>query len=366
MAGGNDLASLPNGTGKLWIMPVLLELFAFPFAWISVQMLHDREPWSAIAEYALTGMALCITGVLWAVFRKRIAEWWPWHRLRIAKAELAKALAENEGMRRPEPRNTVASAPSKLVIQSADYRAIAQGGNTCDVTECLQKMIKGDSLILQIENHNFVADGKNYVPVDPYYGELKRLRVVYYFDGGSPRVAERPEHKQIVLPEDMFLIEHIAAIQHQVQLERNQLGAIISPLQIEALTLAKELRDYRVSLPPFPRDPQQHPDEEDYDYITRVNTSEHLQKLFQERREQQQKWRAKVIHTYANRGFGPRITSFLHRFAEHYEDAPIDTADYAENLGAPTDETIPKIAQQIEMLAIWINRKERGEVNLLK
>jgi len=72
----------PDTYAKLWIMPVILELFAFPFAWISVQMLHDHEPWRAIAEYAVAGIILCTAGVVWAFFRKRIAEIWPWNKLR--------------------------------------------------------------------------------------------------------------------------------------------------------------------------------------------------------------------------------------------------------------------------------------------
>lgn len=76
--------------GKLWIMPVILELFAFPFAWISVQMLHDRESWRAIATYAAVGIILCVAGAVWAVFRRELARLWPWHQLRVARAELAK------------------------------------------------------------------------------------------------------------------------------------------------------------------------------------------------------------------------------------------------------------------------------------
>ena len=98
MAGPNDLsghALLPSGDAKLWIMPAILELFAFPFAWISVQMFHDHELWRAIAGYATTGIVLCVAGVLWAVFRKRIADIWPWRKLRTTKTELVKALADN-------------------------------------------------------------------------------------------------------------------------------------------------------------------------------------------------------------------------------------------------------------------------------
>jgi hypothetical protein len=89
-----------SGDKKLWIMPVILELFAFPFAWISVQMLHDREPWKAIIEFAFAGIALGVAGVVWAVFRKRIAALRPWllGRWRAPKA-LAAALTENASLK---------------------------------------------------------------------------------------------------------------------------------------------------------------------------------------------------------------------------------------------------------------------------
>jgi len=84
MLQGGDLSN-----AKLWIMPVVLEMFAFAFSWISVQMLHDHEPWRAIAEYALTGITLCVVGVVWAVFRKRIAKLW--NKLRGKKTAVAQS-----------------------------------------------------------------------------------------------------------------------------------------------------------------------------------------------------------------------------------------------------------------------------------
>jgi hypothetical protein len=67
--------------------------------------------------------------------------------------------------------------PSKLIIHSADYRAIYGGGDIYEVSRCLQQMIIGHCLEFDIENHNFVAGGHNCVPKDPKSGERKRLRV---------------------------------------------------------------------------------------------------------------------------------------------------------------------------------------------
>ncbi len=139
--------------------------------------------------------------------------------------------------------------------------------------------------------------------------------------------------------------------------EQRKIQSLLSPLQIEALTLAKELRDFIATMPPYPSGPTQNPGEDDHAFMVR-----HIAEQFTLRR----KWDQKLKHAYANRGIGPRITSFLHRFAEAFDDAPVGNANYAEDLGFPTDEkTIPKLAQEMEMMAIWINRKERGEVNLI-
>jgi hypothetical protein len=228
-----------------------------------------------------------------------------------------------------------------------------------------------------------VVDGKNYAEEDPFPGHFKRLRVTYYFDGGSPVVIERPEHARIVLPEDTFLYGQVNELQKQLQQVKaeslsvavngkliagpaafdeqrksQELAALLSPLQIEALTLAKELRDFIAGMPPFPDGPKQQPGEDDHAFLVR-----HMSEQFTLRG----KWDQKLKHAYVNRGIGPRITSFLHRFAEAFDDAPVGNASYAEDLGFPTDDkTIPKLAQQMEMIAVWINRKERGEVNLLK
>jgi hypothetical protein len=92
--------------------------------------------------------------------------------------------------------------PSKLVIHSANYRAWHAGGDTYDVTEFLQRIISGNSLVLDIENHNFVIGDQNFVPKDHLFGNMKRLRTIYSYDGEPARTIERPEHSRLVLPED--------------------------------------------------------------------------------------------------------------------------------------------------------------------
>jgi hypothetical protein len=128
---------------------------------------------------------------------------------------------------------------------------------------------------------------------------------------------------------------------------------LLSPLQIEALTLAKELRDFYAAHP--------FPDLPDPDFEME---QESLRRLIDTRADKQAKWRQKLLHAYANRGFGPRITALMHRLGEDFE-YPVFNAKVAEDLRVPMKDTIPILAQHMEMLAIWINRKERGEVDLL-
>ena len=89
-----------------------------------------------------------------------------------------------------------------LIIHSADYAPVDGSPKSYDVTECLRKMVAGDALVVDIENHNFVAEGVNFVPRDPKSGTLKRLRVSYSYDGKASLTTERREHERLVLPED--------------------------------------------------------------------------------------------------------------------------------------------------------------------
>lgn len=154
----------PARDGKLWIMPVLLELFAFPFAWISVQMLHDHEPWVNIAAYALTGIVLCVTGLVWAVFRKRISELWPWNRLRIARAELTRVLEDNAALRK-----TLPLAKPQHNVQCVGFQTISSADFDLAVLSFQNVPIPGQLL------------GKF---------EYARLRAIYYDDSTGQEIAD--------------------------------------------------------------------------------------------------------------------------------------------------------------------------------
>lgn len=92
--------------------------------------------------------------------------------------------------------------PSKLVIHSADYRAIENGGQVYEVSDFLRAIISGDSLVFDIENHNFVIGDQNFVPKDPLPFKPKRLQVTYSYGGQPASPIVRYEHSRLVLPED--------------------------------------------------------------------------------------------------------------------------------------------------------------------
>jgi len=315
------------------------------------------------------------------------------------------AIAENANLKQQldTSKSSIAvTKPSKLVIHFAEYRAPQRWSAKPDVTDCLRHMIVGDSLILEIQNGNFWVGDKNYVPNDPCEGKKKWLHVEYSFDGRPQCTIQRPEGYRLVLPEDTFVKEEIDRIQDETRRENAQkdselsraqesrrqcdeerraalakidefeqaknnsgIDVPLSPLQIEAFKIAKELRDFLEELPPFPENPEQDHDESDYDYITRMNASERLQQLFATRREEQGRWRQKLIYGYTTRQFAQRITTLICRVGEEFDYFPAANPNYAENID-PSENGIRKRAQEMEMIAIGINRKVRNEVDLLR
>ena len=130
----------------------------------------------------------------------------------------------------------------------AGYAAIDGEGVDYDVTAFLQQIMAGDSLVFEIENHNFVVNGHNFVPKDPKFGIVKRLQVTYSYGNGPADRIERPEHSRLVLPEDSqlkILAAGFAAIQQQKPL--------FSPLQIQVLQLRAGLIQFLKEIGSLPR-----------------------------------------------------------------------------------------------------------------
>jgi cell division protein FtsB len=226
-------ANPPVGTdGKLWVMPALLEAFGLAADFKCLDAFYDHKPWGVCIEFGAFGVTLTIGGIVWGVFRKRIAELWPWNQLRAMKAELTRLQAENA-----ELKKQIANLKSsRLTVSFADYRAVNGEGDVYDVTKCLQDMVRGDGLVLQIENHNFWSGDVNYVPTDPKKDFPKRLLVTYSYAGRESTI-ERPEHVLMVIPEDDFLRKQIDVIP-------------FSPLQIYAFQLARDIRQFLASFEP--------------------------------------------------------------------------------------------------------------------
>jgi len=132
------------------------------------------------------------------------------------------------------------------------------------------------------------------------------------------------------------------------------LSTLFSPLQVEAFSIARDLRSFLASQPPFPVESPQRAEESTEDYLVRF----HKTKV-----EDQSRWRNKLMHGYATAKFGQRITALMHRAGAEVE-YPAYVPNYAEKPPMTPDD-IQKLAQEMEMVAIWISRREQNEVNLL-
>ena len=86
-------------------------------------------------------------------------------------------------------------------------------------------------------------------------------------------------------------------------------------------------------------------DEDESEYMTRVLNSDHLRHLFETRAERQVPWRKKLFHGYANRKFGERITSLMHRAGEEL-DFPAYIPNFAEKSPMSEDD-IRRLAQHL-------------------
>ena len=133
---------------------------------------------------------------------------------------------------------------SRLVVHSANYRAWQGGGNTYDVTEFLRNIIFGDSLVFDIENHNFVIGDHNFVPNDPFVGKVKRLRVTYSYKGDPAVTTERSEHDRLVLPEDSVIQRLASEIQQLKGAQPKPSQYPIPQLRAKVLVLCSELQGF--------------------------------------------------------------------------------------------------------------------------
>jgi hypothetical protein len=260
-----------------WAWPVVAPLF-----WVFWDKAHniDRD-WIGIGTLLVLGLTVVGIGVFLDRGRApRLSE-----RLEEAKKQTPSTVQLSAP--------TAKHQPTKLLIRSASYAAIDGGGHDYDVTEFLQLIIAGNSLVFDIENHNFVIDGRNFVPKDPKFGIVKRLQITYSYDDGPTDRIERPEHCRVVLPEDSYL-KKLATIFIEQQQQ-----PLFSTLQIDAFRFAKDiyafLSDFEPMLP----------------NLSQANTEEQKLELIAERIE----WRKRVESAYELR-FAERERILLLRFGE--------------------------------------------------
>ena len=160
------------------------------------------------------------------------------------------ALSENvDDVLASLPKQTPAPLPdeelkkrSKLVIHWANYRAVENVGEICQVGDFLQQIVSGNSLVFDIENHNFKIAGKDFVPHDPAPHKEKRLQVNFSYGSDPAYTTERREHGRLLLPEDskikwlMGEVERLRAaqpkaLQYPIPVLRLKVLEMISALQ---------------------------------------------------------------------------------------------------------------------------------------
>jgi hypothetical protein len=147
--------------------------------------------------------------------------------------------------RLPPPPVEKPKEPSKLVIHGANYKAVEGGGEEFQVDDFLRQIISGDSLVFDIENHNFVIGDKNFVPRDPLWGKVKRLQVNYSYRGQPAITTIRHEHSRLVLPEDSAIPWLKGEIDRLKAAQSKQPTYPIPTLRLRVLEMCSELQGFK-------------------------------------------------------------------------------------------------------------------------
>lgn len=232
---------------------------------------------------------------------------------------------------------------SRLVVHSANYRAWQGGGNTYDVTEFLRSIIFGDSLVLDIENHNFVIGDHNFVPIDPLVGKAKRLRVTYSYKGDPAVTTERSEHDRLVLPEDSVIPRLASEIQQLKVAQPKPSQYPIPQLRAKVLGLCSELQGFLGEHGQEPKVERQLPE---------------LPEAFQEKwRSSVPPWKAKFVGDYRLRFSDsvPRLRDEI-RVRAGLDDAFLNAAiDSAANDPNANVKAVEEVIKRFWDMALGIN-----------
>lgn len=180
---------------------------------------------------------------------------------------------------------------SKLVIHWANYRATENNGDVYEVDDFLRQIISGDSLVFDIENHNFVIGDKNFVPHDPLPFKPKRLQVNYSYRGQPALTIVRYEHGRLVLPEDSVIQWLTNEIDRLKAALPKQSQYPIPEVRLKILSIVSELQGFLGEHGEEPRPPEVHKElgEENEDFLVRFRARPI---------EPMMKWRAKFLGDY--------------------------------------------------------------------
>jgi hypothetical protein len=102
----------------------------------------------------------------------------------------------------PHPPIEKPNEPSKLVVHSATYGPVDNTSEPIDVGDVLRNAISGDSLVFDVQEYNFVIDGKNIVPKNFLPSKEKQLQVTFTYGNELPHTTERRKGGRLLLPED--------------------------------------------------------------------------------------------------------------------------------------------------------------------
>lgn len=242
------------------------------------------------------------------------------------------------------------SKSSKLVIHWANYRAVENGGDVYEVSGFLRQIISGDSLVFDIESHNFLIGDKNFVPHDPLPFKEKRLQVNYSYGDQPARTTERREHGRLLLPEDSKIQWLMGEVDRLNASLPKQSKYPIPNVRLKILSIVSELQGFLGEHGEELRPPDIHkePGESNDDFLARFRARP---------MEPVMKWRAKFLGDYRQE-FKDKVSRLRDemRSRAHIDDSRLNIAiDRAENERNDCVVAVQEVIERFWELALKVN-----------